>query len=372
MSDGKVKLVAVGDLMLGEDPFVLGHGVASMTRKKGCDFFFEKTKEYLRDGDIVCGNLEGIISARKQNENGIASKVFRGEPECAGAIKRAGFNCIFLSNNHMAQHGVDALKRTCDLLNENNIKWVGYNPSDAARSVPVIFDKGGVRIGILAYCETQQYNLETKILPIICIERIKNDIALLKEQCDVVVISLHWGDEFIDYPSLEQMDIAHEIIDTGANLILGYHPHTLQGIEEYNNGLIIYSLSSFISNLWRKEKEMRESVIFTCELTKDGVNNFEFIPVEINKNFQPKSCAEQDKIDFNKRLKFLSDKIQANKCLDQDVFKLKYDSDVKYLAKMDRVDNFKYYIRNFFRYDKKLLLEHFLLILKRRLYKKNI
>lgn len=370
MNDDSVKIIAVGDLFMGEHPFTLGHGVASIAKKKGSDYIFEKIKSHLLNGDIVCGNLEGIISPKCNYETGIKYAIFWGEPDSAAAIRDAGFNCLFLANNHTAQHGKDALDRTCALLDKNNIKWTGYNPSSSEESTAVNFNIRGNRVALLSYCDTQQYNLNTPTLPIIDIERIKKDIFNLKSNSDIIIVSLHWGDEFIEYPSTIQVKMAHEIIDSGAHLILGHHSHVMQGIESYKNGLIAYSLGSFVKDLWRKE--LRESIILNCELTKDGLKGFSYLPIYINDQYQPEIYTGELSEMFISKLDSLSGEIQNDISADSQALLNTYKKEVEELTRDDKIDNLYHYIKNIFRYDKKLLLENIILILKRRLYRKNI
>jgi poly-gamma-glutamate synthesis protein (capsule biosynthesis protein) len=370
MKTNAVKVIAVGDLFMGEHPFTLGHGVATIAKKEGSDFFFEKIISHLSDGDIICGNLEGIISPKHSSETGIKYAIFWGEPESAEAIKKAGFNCLFLANNHTAQHGKDALKRTCELLDKHNIKWTGFNYSSANESTEACFNIRGNRVVLLSYCETQQYNLDTPILPIIDISRITRDINKVRKIADIIIISLHWGDEFIECPSPAQIKTAHEIIDAGAHLILGHHSHSMQGIEQYKHGLIAYSLGSFIKDLWRRE--LRESIILSCNITKDGISGFNYVPIYINDEYQPEIYTGKASEEFVKNLDKLSGELQGtilkNSLLRHETYKKK----VIQLARSDKVDNLRHYMKNIFRYDKRLLLDNAILMLKRRIYKKNI
>lgn len=370
MSKDTVKIIAVGDIFLGEHPFTLGHGVTTIAKEKGCDFLFSEIKEHLKEGDIVCGNLEGIISPKEKNETGVKSAIFWGEPECADALKSAGFNCLFLANNHTAQHGIDALKRTCQLLDKNNIKWTGFNETNPNSPIPAVFQVKGLKIGILAYCETQQYYLDTPILPVINIGNIKRDIDGLKKDCDIVIISLHWGDEFIDYPSPKQIQIAHEIIDSGAHLIIGHHSHTMQGIERYKQGLIAYSLGSFVKDLW--QHKLRESVILKCEISAEGIKSFDIIPIFINNKWQPEIYSGDAGNKLLKRVKDLSKAIEDYKPNEYESLQNNYMQDVKKLLLKDKIDTAIHYITHIFSYNKKLLFENIMLIVKRRIYGKNI
>lgn len=369
-SENNVNIYAVGDIFLGEHPYTLNHGVTTVVREKGCDFLFSKIKEYLKGGDIVCGNLEGVISPKWKENIGIKSAIFWGEPECAKALSKIGFNCLFLANNHTAQHGVNVLKKTCHLLDENKIKWTGFNEFNSTSPIPIIFQIRGLRVGLLAYCDTQQYNLDTPILPIINVENIKKDVINLRKDCDIVIVSLHWGDEFIDYPSPKQINLAHEIIDAGVHLILGHHSHTIQGIERYKNGLIAYSLGSFVKDLWKHN--LRESLILKCKLSVEGVTSFEIVPIYINDSWQPEAYSGK------KGEKFLS-KVESLSAINENLgwdghrnIQRKYSKEVKKLLIRDKVDTLVHYITNIHRYDRSLLLENMLLILKRRIERRNI
>jgi poly-gamma-glutamate synthesis protein (capsule biosynthesis protein) len=370
MIEDTITIYAVGDIFLGEHPVTLNHGVNSMVKRKGCDFLFSKVKGHLEGADIVCGNLEGIISPKKANETGIKSAIYWGEPQCAEALRAVGFNCLFLSNNHNAQHGRDALERTCHLLDQMEIKWTGFNPGDPSSPIPAIFEIRGLRLAFLSYCETQQYNLETPILPIAKVENIEKDVARLKGDCDFIVISLHWGDEFINYPSPIQIRKAHDIVDMGARVILGHHSHVAQGIENYGGGLIAYSLGSFTKDLW--SKRLRESVLLKVQISKNQVKKYELVPIFINNEYQPEIYQGPESLSYLQRIENLSKTIKYYHKGNFKNQEKKYHRDVKRLLIIDRIKTIIHYVLNFFRYDKDLLWENMLLIIKRRIWRRNI
>jgi poly-gamma-glutamate synthesis protein (capsule biosynthesis protein) len=370
MAGNTVRVIAVGDIFLGEHPVTLGHGVKSIVKKKSCEFLFSRIRNRLEGADIICGNLEGIISPKKNDERGIRSAIYWGESTCAEALKRVGFNCLFLANNHNAQHGKDPLERTCILLDQNNIKWTGFNSANPDSPIPAVFEVDGLRVALLAYCKNQQYNLDTQILPISEFKNIKRDVCKLRENCDIIIVSLHWGDEFIDYPSPDQIDMAHKIIDMGVCLITGHHSHTMQGIERYKNGLIAYSLGSFVKDLW--PRKLRESVILKCELSTKGVEDFNIEHVFINNEYQPEMYQGERAKKFRERVEALSQAVKRYRYDDFESMQKKYEQHVRRLLIKDRFETVIHYIQNIFRYNKKLLLENVILMLKRRIYRGNI
>jgi len=370
MTEKFVKLVAVGDIFLGEHPVTLGHGVTTMARRHGCGFLFEHVTQYFSGADIVCGNLEGIISPKKENETGIQKEVFWGEPACAQAMKEAGINCLFLANNHAVQHGKDALVRTCALLDEHKIKWTGYNSVDPCYPDPIFFYVQGCTVAMLAYCETQQYHLDTPLLPIIDFDKIKENIDKIKSQADIVIISLHWGDEFINYPSPDQVELGHAIIDAGANVILGHHSHSMQGVEHYKHGLIAYSLGSFIKDLW--PRKLRESTILQCEVSPTEVKKVNLVPILLHKKkHRPKLYQGVAGEQYLAHVHKLTNKIIDEDGQDKNILKKRYEQDVQRLLFRDRISTVLHYMRNIHRYDKGLLYENVKLMAKRRLNKKN-
>ena len=267
----------------------------------------------------------------------------------------------------------NALERTSALLDSNNIKWTGYNASHPDTPIPAIFQSNELKVGLLAYCETQQYNLGIPLLPRIILKNIKSDVKKLKEKerCDIVMVSLHWGDEFIDYPSPCQIELAHKIIDVGVNVIIGHHSHTMQGIEHYKNGLIAYSLGSFIKDLW--PRKLRESFILKCEVSPSSVKSVNLIPIIIDKKIhRPEVSQGIMREKFFTRIHRLSKKIGDYSLVDSVALQKKYVRDVKNLLLRDRIGTGTHYLFNIFRYEKKILLENINLMIKRRVGKKNI
>jgi poly-gamma-glutamate synthesis protein (capsule biosynthesis protein) len=114
--------------------------------------------------------------------------------------------------------------------------------------------------------------------------RAKDIIGKLKNEVDVIVVSLHWGEEYKRSPTSAQIQIAHQLIDAGADLILGHHPHVVQKIEEYKGGVIVYSLGNFVFDQHRPET--KKSIIFKAKLSKKGVTEFSTLPIQIV-GFQP-------------------------------------------------------------------------------------
>ncbi len=126
-----------------------------------------------------------------------------------------------------------------------------------------------------------------------------------------MVVSLHWGDEFIDRPSPADVQLARAIVDAGADLIIGHHPHVLRGVERHGRGWIVYSLGNFVCDmLW--EEELRETAIAECRLSKNGVEQVRLLPVRINDDSQPVPLQGEGAARLEQRLARLSSALSRN------------------------------------------------------------
>ncbi len=141
-------------------------------------------------------------------------------------------------------------------------------------------------------------------------------MSALRNKVDVLIISLHFGLTYMDYPNDDGINIAHKVIDWGADLILGHHPHVIQGIEKYNNKMIVFSLGEFLfdptqglrySKLAREER--KRSFIFSCTLGKNGVEDYTYVPTRIDDQYQVYIMEGEEKEAFDLRFKELSENI---------------------------------------------------------------
>lgn len=283
MSDNDaVTLMAVGDIMLGDHPICLGHGVGSFIKKQSPEYIFSNVSDILKNADITFGNLECVLSDIGVDQANHKTVQLRGAETSMSGLTNAGFDVLSIANNHILEHGEKSLIRTKKLLYDNGIQAVGASESKRKSREPVILSRNGVSFGFLAYCLVRD---ETAYCSVEDSHDIINDVRKAKNDVDILVVSLHWGNEFVRKPSPEQFTLGHSIIDAGAKLILGHHPHVLQGVETYNDGVIVYSLGNFVFDMW--QRKMRESIIFSCQFSKNGIVDFEIMPAYINDFYQP-------------------------------------------------------------------------------------
>jgi len=274
-----IELVAVGDVMLAR-------GVGKKIREFGPNYPFRKIQEIISQADIAFCNLECAVSPDATGKS--KGNVFCVKPADAKGLSYAGFDVVSLANNHMFDCEKKGILSTMEFLTKEKIRFAGAGKTTAEAIRPAIFDVRNIRVGFLAFCAYPMdwINLEEDDPAIafydstIAIEAVSE----LKKKADVVVVSMHWGDEYKKLPNSSQINIAHQLIDAGADLILGHHPHVTQKIDMYKDGLIAYSLGNFVFD--QRKPETKKSMIFRTKITKKGVALLPPLPVEIE-NFQP-------------------------------------------------------------------------------------
>lgn len=270
-----VKLIAVGDIFL---------------KTKNNTHPFGKVKEAFSSKDILFGNLEVVLS--KKGKKAEKAALLYSFPKNVEYLKDVGFDIINVANNHIFDLGLEGFNETLEVLNQKDLSFIGAN-NWKFNQPDTIIEKKGIKLGFLGYSECGFRNFKDGVfINRIDEDRITSNIKDLRLKCDVVIISLHWGIENVFYPSPKQIRLARNLVDAGANLILGHHPHVVQGIEKYKNGLIVYSLGNFqILTLSEKNKE---SVILSVEINKNGIEDYRIIPVKINENFIPYLMKNQE------------------------------------------------------------------------------
>ncbi len=262
-----VSLGLMGDLGLGRH-------ITSIARSKN-DFSwsFQKIGHILQQNDFNLANLESpIIENCPNGETGTFT--FCGDTRFLPQLFKNKF--IFnLANNHIFNYGVDGFSQTKNFLDEIN---VGYFYSHLSDSEFLKKNVNGIAFGFLGFDFITNPKLESKT--------IINLINKYDSQVDWLIVSLHWGNEYLPAAEKWRIDLAHQLVDAGADIIHGHHPHVLQQKEIYNDKPIYYSLGNFIFDQnWSIETSKSEIVNLT--ITKTKIIDTKIIPLIIKQNSQP-------------------------------------------------------------------------------------
>ncbi len=244
--------------------------------------------------DIAFLNLEGPIS---ENGKNVGSKYsFRFEPRVAQTLSGAGFDIVSSANNHMGDWTVTAFKDTLAHLTENNIKFTGAGMTKLDAETPTIFEIKGKKIGFLGFTDVGPNWLEAKEnTPGILLAndpRFSEIISTAKSQVDFLVVSFHWGDEYVEH-STRQTTLAHNAIDNGADAIIGHHPHVEQATEWYKEKFIAYSLGNFVFDQYFSAETMKGLAIELSLSSQNNTISVKKFDVFLSKQFQPQSLLER-------------------------------------------------------------------------------
>lgn len=271
---GRVVLTVVGDIMLA--------GSASSTlSREGYAYPFAATAPILAGSDIAIGNLETPI-ARGGMEFTEKKFRYKADPKAAAAIRKAGFSVLTLANNHIMDFGAQGLAETLQNLKKENIHHAGAGRNLAEARIPSLVEKNGVKIAVLAYSLTNPVEFYARPsqpgaapgYP----RYILQDIRKARDSADYVVVSFHWGAEGASFPKSYQREVARMAIDAGADVVVGHHPHVLQGIERYKGRLILYSLGNFAFGSMSRNADT--SMIAKIVLDR-GVREVELFPLNV-------------------------------------------------------------------------------------------
>ena len=270
----EIKIFAVGDIMLDR-------GVEYMIKKYGQNdwrFPFLKIADYLNQADILFGNLESIISDKGTKVGSIYS--FRADPKSIEGLEYAGFDIVSVANNHIFDYGRLAMEDSFNRLKEAGIDYVGGGFSKNEARSPVIKQIKNTKKGS-EYWEATETNSGICWLD----ENIKQYIKKTKEIADIIIVSMHWGNEYQVEPSKEQKHFGYLAIDSGADLVIGHHPHIIQPVEKCENGWIAYSLGNFIFDQGFSEQTMK-GLLLEILIQNKKIKKVVPIQVRLNKFFQ--------------------------------------------------------------------------------------
>lgn len=244
------------------------------SRRNNFKWPFEKTAEMLRSADLTLVNLESPLLKKCPLTN--EGMVFCGSEKNIEGLIFAGVDIANLANNHSANYGEEGLIDTVELLRNNNIQGSGTG-SLVTKNVK------SLEFGFLGYNDLEQSQNE---ISQVYKDKIISDITEAKKQVKVVVVSFHWGVEYTSLPTRRQQDLAYLAINSGADLVIGNHPHWVQPIEIYKNKIIVYAHGNFIfDQMWSKKTE--EGVVGKYTFYDNKVIDVEFLPIKIEDYGQP-------------------------------------------------------------------------------------
>ena len=236
-----VTLLAFGDVNLGR---MVGQKILNGE----IDFPFQKISFRNDSADIVFGNLESQLSDQKGvTQDPVHNLIFTGPPNGARSLVKFGFTYISTANNHAFDYGKRALLETLDHLDDENIAHIGSVRSAQTLYEPLMFEKNGIRFAFFAV--TNLMNFKRGWHDFVATTDTSKLFPAIREAAasvDVVILSVHGGDEYSDRPAKRLTIFEEQAVMQGVTIVLGHHPHVPYGIEHFGGGYIFYSLGNFV------------------------------------------------------------------------------------------------------------------------------
>ena len=297
----QITVSAAGDCTLGTDVnFDQSRSFNAYYNEHGAAYFLQSVKSIFGADDLTIVNMEGTLTESSERQD--KTFAFKGEPGYTAVLTEGSVEAANLANNHSRDYGADSYTDTIQYMEDAGITTFGYDRT-------ALMDIKGVKVGLTGIYELAE--------GMGCEDLMIENIDALEEQgAQIIIVSFHWGTEKENYPDDIQKSLAHSAVDHGADLVLGHHPHVLQGIEKYNGKNIVYSLGNFCfggnSNPSDKDTMIFQQTftIQSGELVADDVTNI--IPCSLSSvssrnDYQPTPLegGEKDRV-INKIQEFSS------------------------------------------------------------------
>lgn len=278
--------------------------VADKMNQNGIDYPFKYVKDLFQKDDLTILNLETPVTTR-----GIGAKnkqfVFKAHPDAIKAMKDAGVDAVNVANNHTLDQGEQGLLDTLDHLKANNIPFAGAGRNSDEAYAPVYIERKGMKIALFGF---------TRVLPELGwnaragrpglagvynedVNLAVKSIQDARKKANLIIVVAHWGKERVTVPDNNQTTLAHSFIEAGADLVIGGHPHVLQGVEQYKGKWIAYSTGNFIFTKATNRPKTWDTAVFQARCTTKGNCDLRMIPyfTEIGQPV-PKNAADGAKL----------------------------------------------------------------------------
>lgn len=245
--DDSLRMLFFGDMMLDRH-------VGELIDKNGLNYIFEKleAENFFDDYDLISANLEGTVTDEGRHYSPVKAYDFAFAPELVAELKNYNFNFFNLANNHFDDQGERGVSETFDNLDKLNFYYSGCDGGKigecAIRTMEIKNKKIGM-VGLSVFGRPFD------------IFKAKEEIKNLKKELDLIIVNIHWGNEYETQFNSTQKNIGNELVDAGADLIIGHHPHVTQGMEVYQGKYIFYSLGNFIFDQYFSDETQKSLAI---------------------------------------------------------------------------------------------------------------
>lgn len=316
LQPGEEDQEAVVHLHFAGDTIFSG-SIAPKLEKEGYHYPYEHVRDLFLNDDLSVLNLETPVTAGGTPAED-KSFVFKAPPKSLPPMHKAGVDAVNLANNHTLDQGVEGLLDTIKHLKESEIRYFGAGKNKSEAYSPVYVERNGITIALCGFSRVipQADWAAGKNKPGVAVaydstEAVKTVEAARKE-ADLVIVLTHWGKERTTVLEKHQTLLAHSFIDAGADLVIGGHPHVLQGIEQYKGKWIAYSTGNFIFTKKSDAPDTWDTAVFEAKCSKEGDCQLKLLPFRTEIG-QPVPLKGDEGERVLKKVENLSKNVKINK-----------------------------------------------------------
>ncbi len=295
-----VTMTVTGDIMLARDVAAAARGTGDPAPA------LRPMSRRLRSADITVGNLESTLSRAGPPTQGGDS--FGADPAVAKSLRRAGFDALSLANNHLGDFGDRALVQTVRRLHAEGLRTFGAGRDPQRANAPAVVERKGIRFGFLGFNAIGEtpavapgqpgavsVSMPPRTGPLDRAELrdFLGQVRRLDRQVDVVVVMPHWGTQYTNRPEPVQRQVAARLVSAGADLVVGGHPHWVQGIDVVDGTLVAHSLGNFVFDMDFME-ETQEGLLLEMTYWGPELKAVELVPYRIGGDYAPRVVSRQD------------------------------------------------------------------------------
>ena len=296
---------------------------AAIDERGNADYLYEDVRALISEADIAVGTLNAALSDYPPQTGCIRTFVLVGSSVNADAMANAGFDLMNMATNHIKNCGLSSCGDRAFLDTLDNLERVGIQKVGAGKNIdeamaPTVIEKNGIRFGFVALGEIESRAFASQDVPGIAPlpqdfemaeANLRSAIGAAREVSDVVIAMPHWGSDYSSAPNYRQLFFDQVAVDAGADLVIGTHPHVIQGMREIEGIPVFYSLGSFVFDQdWSLETQQGIVVVVTFQ--EQTLLDYEVIPVHIDGNGHVQIAEGTEYGDILGRFEALSEDLQ--------------------------------------------------------------
>lgn len=340
----ELKIAFVGDIMCGDSFSLMGKGAATMIDRYGAEFLPAAIVDTFKAHDMVMGNIECVLSDVGRTESSLRKRHMRGRAATANRLSQWGLTVANVANNHILEQGRDAALDTVGNLRQAGIHVVGAGAGNAMQrgSEPLNLEIKGHKVAVLGIClREEKYAYDGGINITEAFEQVKAS----RKDADVVIVSVHWGDELIEYPGLPQRQLALRLREAGADIVMGHHPHVFQGIDRAESNVIAFSLGNFIFDGFSAPTGW--SIILSVSVRPDKTLACQVLPIVRDHHFRPQLAQGDQKAALLEEIEKRNEHCRMP-IKNEELFARQYNDSVRLLRQNSRKALWKNLAKRFF------------------------